>query len=126
MKDEMVALLDRLQQLEMDSQTIMTAVPGSVSRTKPSDLVDAGWAARECAKICETLRKAFASRQQIIGRYLALHAGQEALKGSTVELEGEFATGTADAEQKPKIPDSGTPEHTLLMRWLGVPEDLIK
>lgn len=126
LKQEVYDLYRRVQAFQMDALGVTSsATPGSVINTPVPDLVDVGFLCREIAKICDGLRKAFSAKQEIVGRYLATYAASQALQGNEVDLQGEMATGTPDVAVKPKIPPNNSPDFVKLMRWLGVPDDLI-
>lgn len=125
MKKELISLHSRLQKLQMDIHQELAAIAQSIPSETVPDLVDAGYLCRELSSMCDDLRKGLTNRQVVIARYLAARAAVDGMQGSETSLKGELATATPDIKVMPKIPENGSTDYIELMRWIGVPDELI-
>ena len=124
MKQELLEILARAQQLQLDASSAASAIPGLIASMPIPDAVDCGFLFREIEKIAEDVKKKMAARKDLIGQSLALKAGAAAVRGDELPLHGELARGTVHTSNEPRIPGHDTPQFIELMRWCGVPPEV--
>jgi hypothetical protein len=123
-KEELRALWLQAQKLELDAKGLASAVPGKVAVLSVADATDVGFLCREISNICDSLKKTFKARQDLVGQSLALKSGAAAIRGEDLKLEGELARGSVSCDNEPRIPHHDSPEFLQLMAWLGVPPEV--
>jgi hypothetical protein len=126
MKAELIKIFRRMQALQLETQQVLSTIPARVVVDPMPDLVDSGYLCREISNICEDLRKSCNSREDTIGRCIAARAGADSMRGEVTVLHGEYANATPYVKVKPRFPDPDTPEYAVLMRWIGLSDEMIE
>lgn len=115
-----------MQAMDLELKTLTGSIPDRMQKETVPQLVDCGFACRELGAIFQSLKVSFESRQHTISRMLAARVAQKQLMGETPVLRGELASASPDVDVKPKLPKSDSEDHKLLMKHLGVSDELIE
>ena len=91
------------------------------------DLVDIGFFHRDMENTMREMRSDARKRKETASRLIAYRVAKESLADPslTARAAGQYATCVPDAVVRPVMPKSDSLEYQVLLRSLGVPEEMI-
>lgn len=124
----MGSLLEAAEALH--ARVVMATGPllsAAAADVEDSALVDAGFLAREVARVLDDARKQAEKVRLAAGKELyRRHVAAAAASDEEPRVRGTLATATLDCEVKPFVPAPGQEAYGRLLRFLGVGDEAIR